>query len=454
MDAEILARIQFAFTVGFHYIFPPMSIGLGMILVIMETLYIRTGSEFYEKMTKFWVKVFALTFAMGVATGIVMEFQFGTNWSNYSRYVGDVFGSALAAEGIFAFFLESGFLAILVFGWDKVSKKMHFVSTILVALGAHLSAVWILVANSWQQTPAGFHIVGEGVMQRAEITDFWALVFNPSSMDRLFHSISAAWITGAFLVLSVSAWYLLKNRHTEFAKKSIQIGIIVILITSFLQLITGHDHAKTVAKYQPAKMAAYEGHYETGPADLYLVGWVDEKNETTAGIKIPGMLSWLIDWNTETPVTGLKEFVPEDRPPTNLVFQSYHAMVAIGMFFIAMGLIGAFLLWRGKLFRSKWYLRLLVISVVLPHLANQLGWISAEVGRQPWIVYNLLRTSDGISQSVNGEQVLFSLILFIVVYIILFFLFLFLLDRKIKAGPEIPENVEVTYKKQREALRN
>src|SRR3989339_2170450 len=216
MDVEILSRIQFAVTIAFHYIYPPLSIGLGVLLVLMEGIYLRTKNKMYERMTKFWVKVFALTFAMGVATGIVMEFEFGTNWATYSRYVGDVFGSALAAEGIFAFFLESGFLAILVFGWDKVSSKVHFFSTIMVSLGSMMSAVWIVVANSWQQTPAGYHVVGEGINARAEITDFWAMVFNPSSVDRLSHTISGAWLAGAFLVISVSAFYLLKNKHIEF----------------------------------------------------------------------------------------------------------------------------------------------------------------------------------------------------------------------------------------------
>lgn len=454
MEAELLSRIQFAFTIAFHYIFPPMSIGLGLILVIMESLWMKTGSEFYEKMTKFWVKVFALTFALGVATGIVMEFQFGTNWASYSRYVGDVFGSALAAEGIFAFFLESGFLAILVFGWDKVSKKVHFLSTILVALGAHMSAVWILVANSWQQTPAGFHIVGEGDMARAEVTDFWELIFNPSSMDRLFHTISAAWLTGAFLVLSVSAYYLLKNRHIIFAQQSLKIGLIVVMVTAFLQLISGHGHAQTVAEYQPAKMAAYEGHFVTGPADMYLLGWVDEGAEKTIGIRIPGMLSYLIHWDATAPVIGLDQFVEEDRPPVNLVFQSYHAMVAIGMMFILIALIGLVMWIRGTLFKKKWYLWTLVVAVVLPHLANQLGWLSAEVGRQPWVVYNLMRTSEGISKSVDSNQVLFSIILFLIIYALLFFLFIFLLDRKIKAGPDITTEVESEYERQRELLRN
>jgi cytochrome d ubiquinol oxidase subunit I len=452
MDVELLSRIQFAFTVGFHYIFPPMSIGLGLLLVIMEGMYLKTGEKIYENITKFWVKIFALIFAMGVATGIVLEFEFGTNWSRYSKFVGDVFGSALAAEGVFAFFLESGFLAILVFGWNKVSSTVHFISTILVAFGAHLSAVWILVANSWQQTPAGHHIVGEGINARAEITDFWELVFNPSSVERFLHSVSGAWITGAFLVMSVSAFYLLKNKHREFALKSMKIGLIVLLFSSLTQLLTGHSHAVQVAETQPAKLAAYEGLYETEPADLYLFGWVDEENQKTYGVKLPGMLSYLVHFDSSKPVTGLNEFPEDERPPVNIVFQTYHLMVAIGMLLIVIGIVGVFLYFRGNIEKQKWFLKLSVIGVVLPHLANQLGWMSAEIGRQPWIVYNILKTKDAFSPVLSTGQVWFSLILFTLIYSLIFFLFIFLLDRKIKAGPEMADEIESSYKQQKPIL--
>lgn len=435
MDVEILSRMQFAFTVMFHYIYPPMSIGLGILLIFMEGMYLKTKNKMYEEMTKFWVKIFALTFALGVATGIVMEFEFGTNWASYSRFVGDVFGSALAAEGIFAFFLESGFLAILVFGWNKVSPRIHFLSTIMVALGAHLSAVWIVVANSWMQTPAGYQIVGEGIMARAEITDFWAMVFNPSSVERLTHTIGGAWLTGAFLVLSVSAYYLIKNKHIEMSKASFKIALLFASLAAFLQLYTGHNSAVQVAEYQPAKLAAFEGHYYTEPGDLYLVGWVFDNEQKVVGFKIPGMLSFLLYFDSSKPVKGLNEFPREDRPPVNIVFQTYHIMIAIGMFFIAYSVVGLFLLWRGKLFGQKWFLKISVIGVLLPHIANQVGWISAEVGRQPWIVYNLMRTKDGLSKVVSADNVLFSLALFTLIYILLFILFIFLLDRKIKHGP-------------------
>ncbi len=443
MDVEILSRIQFAFTIGFHYIYPPLSIGIAIILVIMEGMYLKTKDKFFENMTKFWVKVFALTFAIGVATGIVMEFEFGTNWATYSRFVGDVFGSALAAEGIFAFFLESGFLAVLVFGWDKVGPKMHFFSTLMVSLGSMFSAVWIVVANSWQQTPTGFHIVGEGINARAEIVDFWEMVFNPSSVDRLSHVLSGAWLAGAFLVISVSAYYLLKNRHIRFAKASIKIALVVVMIASLFQLFTGHRSAVGVSKNQPAKLAAMEAVFnDTTNAPLYLFGWVNEDNQkVNFGIAVPGMLSYLIGFDTNTKVIGLNSFKEEDRPPVNIVFQAYHLMVAIGFLLIGISLLGIFFWWRGTLFNQRWMLWIFVFSVFLPQIANQIGWITAEVGRQPWIVYGLLRTSEGLSKAVQAGQVWFSLILFTLIYSGLFILFIYLLNEKIQHGPEDVDSI-------------
>ncbi len=439
MDYELISRLQFAFTIGFHYLFPPLTIGLGVFLVIMEGAYLRTKKDLYHNMAHFWVKIFGLIFALGVATGIVMEFQFGTNWANYSRYVGDVFGSALAAEGIFAFFLESGFLAILLFGWNKVKPRTHFIATILVAAGAHFSAIWIVVANSWQQTPAGHHIVEHGGSFRAEIVDFWQVVFNPSFLDRITHVYMGCWQAGAFFVLSVSAWYLLRKKHVEFAKGSIKIAVIVAVFASIMQLVTGHSSASTVAETQPAKLAAMEGHYpESAPAGLYIMGWVDEENEKTTGIEIPGMLSFLVHWDATEPVTGLQAFAPEDRPPVNIVFQSYHIMVGIGMALILISLLSIFGWWRGWIFEKRWWLWILVFSVLLPQAANQLGWITAEVGRQPWIVYNLLRTADGLSQSVTASDVGISMLMFGFIYLLLFILFIYMLNEKIQTGPDDP----------------
>ena len=437
MDVLTLSRIQFGATIAFHYIYPPLSIGLGIMLVLMEGLWLKTGNTLYHQMARFWTKVFALTFAIGVATGIVMEFEFGTNWATYSRFVGDVFGSALAAEGIFAFFLESGFLAVLLFGWDRVGRKMHFFSTCMVALGAHFSAVWIIVANSWMQTPAGYHIVGEGMHARAEITDFWQLVFNPSSMDRLFHAVTAAWCTGAFLVVSVSAWYLLKGKHVEFARKSLKVGLTVALGASLLQAVTGHKSAQGVGKNQPAKLAAFEGLYNTtSNAPLVLAGFVDEKNERVVGFAAPGMLSFLAHNDFHTPVIGLNEFKPEDRPPVAASFLFFHGMVGIGFALIGIAALGFLYFKKGTLHERRWLLWLMVFSVLGPQLANQLGWFAAEVGRQPWLVYGVMRTPEGLSAVVKANVVLSSLILFTLIYSLLFTVFIYLLNDKIQHGPD------------------
>jgi cytochrome d ubiquinol oxidase subunit I len=436
MDVLTLSRIQFGATIAFHYIYPPLSIGLGVMLVIMEGLWLKTKKPIYHQMARFWTKVFALTFAIGVATGIVMEFEFGTNWATYSRFVGDVFGSALAAEGIFAFFLESGFLAVLLFGWDKVGRKLHFFSTCMVCLGAHFSAVWIVVANSWMQTPAGYKIVTHNGIARAEITDFWQLVFNPSMVERLSHVVVGAWSTGAFLVVSVSAWYLLKKKHMEFASASLKVGLTVALTASLLQAVTGHTSAQGVGKNQPAKLAAFEGLYETtSNAPLTIVGWVDEKNEKVDGIQMPGLLSFLDHNDFHTPVTGLDAFAPEDRPPVEASFLFFHGMVAIGFSLIAISALGFLYFRHGSLHERRWLLWILVFSVLGPEIANQLGWFAAEVGRQPWIVYGLMRTPEGLSKIVKADVVLTSLILFTFIYFLLFAVFIYLLNDKIQHGP-------------------
>lgn len=437
MDVEILARIQFAFTIAFHYIYPPLSIGIGLIMVIMEGLYLKTGNKEYEILTRFWIKIFALTFGIGVATGIIMEFEFGTNWAVYSRYVGDIFGSALAAEGLFAFGLESTFLGVLLFGWNRVKPWVHFVSTLGVFLGSMFSAVWIVVANSWQQTPAGFHIVGEGLMARAEVTDFWAMVFNPSSVDRIIHTWQGAILAGAFLVLSVHAYYIRKGRFVEISKKAFKIALVVATIFSLGQLVSGHSSADGVAVNQPAKLAAMEGHFEkSAPADLYLLGWVDKEKQKVTGIVIPGGLSFLVHQDFKAAITGLNSFPVEDRPSQiNAVFQFYHIMIAIGMALIGLSLFACFMWWRGKLFETKWLLWIFSFAVILPQIANQVGWFAAEMGRQPWVVYGLLRTDKAFSQEVTSSHILFSLILFLVVYTILFVLFIYMVNKKIKHGP-------------------
>ncbi len=442
LDPLFLSRLQFGLTVMFHYLFPPLTIGLGLVMVCIEAMYLWTRDPRYESMAKFWTKVFAVNFAVGVATGIVMEFEFGTNWAAYSRYVGDVFGSALAAEGIFAFFLESGFLAVLVFGWDRVGPKMHFFSTAMVFLGSVFSSVWITVANSWMQTPAGYHIVASGAGTRAEITDFWALVFNPSSVVRLVHVWIAAFILGGFFVLSISAWYVLKGRHVEFARKSFALGLLVALVGTLAAPISGHFHAHEVAEYQPTKLARFEGVYHSGSAELYLWGLPSDESQTVRmGIGIPGGLSWLIHVDANAPVRGMDEFAPEDLPP-GYVFQTYHWMIILGLFMLALTLLASFLWWRGRLFEQRWLMWTFVFAVLAAYAANQLGWVSAEAGRQPWIVYGLMRTSNAVSSSVSGGEVLSSIIMFGVIYALLFAVWVFVLNNKIQHGPEpvfVPE---------------
>jgi len=460
MDVLTLSRVQFALTIMFHYLFPPLSIGLGVLMVLMEGMYLRTGDDRYHAMTKFWTKIFAVNFAMGVATGIVMEFEFGTNWANYARYVGDIFGSVLAAEGIFAFFLESGFLAVLVFGWDHVSKGMHFFATLMVSFGSIFSAVWIIIANSWQQTPAGFHLVTRDGAVCAEIVDIWAVIFNPSSMNRLVHVLLGAFILGAFFVMSISAYYVLRRKHLDFAKKSFTIALIFGAISSLAVGASGHFQAKTVAHTQPAKLAALEGHYKPGPADLTLFGAPDSTAERVDyAIAVPGGLSFLVHEDFKADIPGLEEFPRDQWPNVPLVFQTYHLMIALGASFIGLTLLALFFLWRGTLFEQRWLMAVFVVAVVGPYLANQAGWVSAEAGRQPFIVYPkvtwpadgsphphlemnagdaFLKTADGLSSRkvVGSDQVFGSIVMFSVIYVLLFAVWVYVLNDKIHHGPE------------------
>lgn len=437
MDVVMLSRIQFALTSMFHYIYPPLSIGIGLMLVIVEGWYLKTKNPLYKQIAKFWVKVFALTFALGVATGLVQVFGFGTNWATYSRFVGDVFGSALGAEGVFAFFLESGFLGVMLFGWDRVKPATHYLSTVLVTAGAHFSAFWIVIANSWMQTPAGHKIVEEGAEARAVVVDFWKMMLNPSAIDRLTHVLLGCWLAGIFLFISINAYYLLKRKHLSFARVSIKMGLIASCVVLFLQLLSADKTARGVAKHQPSKFAAMEGVYQTQNwAPITVIGWVDQEKQTVRGLQIPGALSFLTNHSFASEVKGFDQIPVDERPPVQWVFQSYHIMVWMwGLMFIVTTI--ALLCWRLKVLdRSKWVLRFLVLSVGFPQIANQVGWMTAEIGRQPWIVYGILRTKDGVSRSIQAEQVWGSIIMFLVIYTVLFSLFLFLLDRKIKHGPD------------------
>ena len=434
MDALWLSRLQFALTAGFHFIFPPLTIGLAWLIFWFMTRYKRTGDDFYRRLARFWIRIFAVSFVVGVATGITMEFQFGTNWSQYSRYVGDIFGAPLAAEGVLSFFLESTFLAVLVLGWDKVSVRVHWFSSLMVALGATLSAFWIIVANSWQQTPAGFHIANG----RAELTSFWAAAFNPSMAVRFLHTVDGALITGAFFMLGISAWYLLKGRHVECAKASLKLSLIVAFVASFIELGLGDAHGKQIAKYQPAKLAAMEALFQTQKgAPEVVIGIPDAKAKTVhAAIKVPGLLSLMAFGSAGAEVKGLDAFDEKDWPPVGICFFSFRAMLGLGMYFIAFSAFGVLLLLMKKAYTNRLFLSLAALTIPLPFLANELGWVTAEVGRQPWIVYNLLRTSEGYSATVPAVQVLISIIMFTAVYALLFAAWIFLLRKEVGRGPE------------------
>ncbi len=437
MAVEILSRIQFAFTLTFHYIYPPLSIGLSIALILMEGMYLKTKDALWEKLTQFWLKVFALTFALGVGTGIPLQFSLGTNWARYSRFVGDVFGSVIGAEGFFAFLVEAGFLGILLFGWHKVKPKVHFFALIMVALGAHFSALWIVSANSWMQTPAGYRLAVEpdGV-QVAQVTDWWAMFLNPSNLSHIAHVLLGCWMAGGLLVLSVSAYYLLKNRYLNFARNGLKIGVVVSLFATILQLVSADHLARKVATHNPEKFAALEGVYKTEPyTTAYLFGWVDKEKERVYGLGMPGLLSFMTYRNFEKPIPGLDTFPKDQWANVPVVFQMYHLMIMMWALMFIACLIAAYMWWKNHWSLKRWLMRFLIISVAFPQIANIAGWFSACMGRQPWTVYKLLKTKDAFSATITSGQMVASLIMFVAVYLLFFVLFLYLLDKKIKHGP-------------------
>jgi cytochrome d ubiquinol oxidase subunit I len=434
MDAVLLARIQFGFTAGFHFLFPPTTFGLTFIILILESLYLKTKEEIYKNISSFLIKILGAVFIMGVATGIVLEFSFGNNWSNYSRMVGDIFGAPLAAEGVFSFFLESVFIGILVFGRNRVSKKTYWLSSFLVFFASHLSGLWIIIANSWMQTPAGFKIEGG----RAILTDFFQAAFNPSTVVRYVHALLAGWITGSALIAGIAAWYLLKSRHKERARLLLKISLIVFFTASILQLFSGHAHSIQVAETQPEKMAAFEALWETQEGAPFAVfGIPDGRKEVTYfSIKIPKFLSFLIHFDPDAKVLGLEEFPKDERPPVFLTFTSYHIMILMGSLFILFSMIGIFLLAKKQIWTARWYHKILLFSIPLPHLANEFGWIAAEVGRQPWAVYRVLKTADAASPVVPAGNILFSLIMFFLIYAVIAVVGGSILIKMIKKGPD------------------
>lgn len=447
MNAELLSRLQFALTASFHFIYPPLSMGLGLMMVVIGILYVRTKDSKWRRLSFFWVKVYGLIFALGVATGVVQEFEFGTNWADYSRFVGNIFGSLLAAEGVFAFFLEGGFLGLMLFGGNRLGPRMWLLATFLVVFGAHFSALWIIMANSWMQTPAGYTIQALPAPARAYMTSFWEVVFTPSFIPRILHTWGASWTVGSALLLSVSAWYLLKKREVDLAKACFKVALPFFVIFSIVNVVFfGASQAVEVTNYQPVKLASMEGLWETQScAPMYLIGWVDEATQTTTGISIPCLLSFLAYQNPQATVTGLEAFPPTEYPPINLVFQVYHAMIGLGSLYIPIGLLGALLFfWKRKVFEIRWVLWLFVLTVFFTLISTIAGWWTAEVGRQPWIVYGLLPTALATSPTVSATDVTISLIMFVVLYAILFVVFLFLLNNKIQHGPDPLSEVETT----------
>ncbi len=432
MDVLMLSRLQFAAATMFHFLFVPLTLGLSVLIAVMETVYVKTGDEEYRRMARFWGKIFVINFAVGVVTGITLEFQFGTNWSQYSRYVGDLFGSLLAIEATLAFFLESTFLAVWVFGWRRLSPRLHALCIWLVALASNLSAFWILTANAWMQHPVGY-VLRNG---RAELQDFLAVVTQPFAFQIFFHTIFGAYILAGFFVMGVSAYHLLRRQHIAFFSKSFRLALGLALVFSLAELVHGHIHGAEVAKLQPAKLAAMESLWETraeAPETLFLIP--DEKNQRNLVEfgRLPGVLSLLAYHSTQATVKGLKDFPPEDRPPVTLTFVAFRLMVGLGLLFALLTLVGWFK--RNKLESSPGYLKVMLYAIPLPYVALEAGWIVTEVGRQPWIVYGLMKTSTAVSP-IAASQVAISLAAFIVVYGLLGGVAFYLITQQVRRGPE------------------
>lgn len=450
-DPVMLARIQFYVIVAYHFFFVPLSVGIALIVAINETRYFRTRSEKDAASAKFWVKIFTATFVVGVATGITMEFSFGTNWADYARFVGDIFGAPLAAEALLAFFLESVFLGILLFGRNKVSPKFYLVSSWLVFIGSALSALWILIANSWMQTPAGAELSADG--SKAVITDFFAAAFNPSTIPRFTHTVDALIIMGAFFAIAVGAWYLFKGKHTEFAMKTMKIGAVVGIVSSCLMIGFAHASAVVVYEEQPTKIAMMEGAYDSEVPPMYLFGLVDEESgEVLTPFYIPGGTSFLATGTWDDEIMGLNQLAETekyadlnpDTLPVNAVFQSYHIMVAMyGLIMLCVILALVFSMGKGRIKNMRWLQKLLVISPVFPFIAIQTGWLTTELGRQPWVVYPStsgpegvsLLIPDGVSQSVSSVEIIITFVLFVLIYAFIAVAWARIIGHFIKQGP-------------------
>ena len=431
MDPLFLSRLQFAAATMFHFLFVPLTLGLSIMVAIMETRYVKTGDETYLSMTKFWGRLFLINFALGVVTGITLEFQFGTNWSRYSAFVGDIFGSLLAIEATAAFFLESTLIGVWAFGWKKLSKKAHAAVMWFIAGASSVSAIWILIANSWMQHPVGY-VMRNG---RAELESFSAVVFQGWAVLEFLHTVSGAYILSAFFVMGISAYHLLKKQHTNFFTKSFRIALTFGLIFSIFMVIEGHLHGSDIADKQPTKLAAMEALWETSmnvPKHLIIIPDEDNERNAVEILPIPGLVSLLSKHSTDAEITGLKAFPREERPPVFISYYSFHLMVALGFYFVLITLYG----WtrRNRLEESPLLLKIMLFSIPLPYIASELGWVLAEVGRQPWIVYGLMKTSDAVSP-IAVSQVTISFIAFILVYGLLGAVGFYLITHFARKGP-------------------
>ncbi len=435
MEIVGLSRLQFALTTMFHFIFVPLTLGLSVLVAIFETIYVKKNDEKYREMAKFWGKLFLINFALGVVTGITLEFQFGMNWAEYSKYVGDIFGAPLAIEATVAFFLESTFIGLWIFSWDKVSKKAHSIFMWLVAIGTNLSALWILLANAFMQKPVGY-VIRNG---RAEMVDFSALVLSPYGWLKFLHTNISGYIVAAFFVMGVSSYHILRKSNVDFFKTSFKIAALFGLISSILVAFVGDFNGREVAKYQPAKFAAMESIWETQkgvPLSIISIPSPSQEKNSIEFLKIPKVVSFLATNDKDGEIKGLKDFPKEDRPPILATFLSFRIMVLLGFLFIFLSLVAYYLSLKDRLETNKLFLKIMLYSIPLPYIAAQLGWIVAEVGRQPWIVYGLMRTKDAVSKNLSTSQVLTSLVLFTLFYLILGIIDIYLLFKYSKIGPQ------------------
>lgn len=438
MDSALLVhRLHFAFTITFHYLFPQLTMGIAPLIVALKFLALRRNDETYNQAARFWARIFGINFVIGVVTGIPMEFQFGTNWSLFSRFAGGVIGQTLAMEGMFAFFLESAFLGLFLYGEKRLGPRGHFWSAVAVFLGSWLSGFFIIATDAWMQHPVGYTQAADG---SAQLSSFGALVLNPWAWWQYAHNMSGAVVTGSFVMASVGAFYLLWGKFADYGRIFVRIGLVAALLSSVFQLFpSGDGQGRMIAAHQPVTLAAMEALFETQPgAPIVLIGQPNvEQRKIDNPIQVPNALSFLTYRGWKAEVKGLDAF-PQDQWPTNieLLYYSYHIMVGLGSLFIAITVIAALLLWRGKLFTSRWMLWILLLSLPFPYIANTAGWMTAELGRQPWLVYSLLRTADGYSKTVSAGNGLFTLLGFMGMYTVLGILFLFLVRREIERGPE------------------